>query len=213
MARSTLTLLFVLGTISSFLVGINIGKKLPGDASVLSSQDIQQSLSTTTHNPEPTTIPSPTPRPKRLSPTPAAQTTNPPSREATARQSNTSLRTIDGITTLTDRDCGLSVRFPESFTRQKTGNANSKIFTDPQRPGEMIAIVCQDAIPEPPVSLGDTESTTLAGVSATLYHDQYPDGSPRDEIIARHPTMGHDIIIAGWGPAFDEAVSSFKFLK
>ncbi len=194
MPRSTLTLLFVLGTISSILLGASISNSMSPDTEVLSAQD---------------TIPSPT-----AVPTSAPQPTRP---VRTGQQPQTkndiSLSTIDGITTVTDRDCGISIEFPDSFVRQKTGKAESKIFIDPVRPKEMIAVVCQDTIPEPPVSKEDTKPTTLADVPAMLYHDKQADGSPRDEIIARHPTRNHDIIIAGIGPGFDQAVSSFTFLQ
>lgn len=205
MARGTLTLLFILGIISSLLLGITIGKKIPGDAQVLSSQDVIPSTS-----PLPSSSPTPT---KTVSVPTARITRRPPISPRPTKKTSASLKTTDGITTLTDRECGISVKFPESFVQQKIENANSKIFTDPDRPNEMIALVCQETIPEPPLPPENTESTILAGVAATLYHDQQRDGSPREEIIARHPTLNHDILIAGWGPAFDDAVSSFRFLQ
>lgn len=194
MARSTLTLLFVLGTISTILLGANISNRMSPDTEVLSAQD---------SFPSPTTTPTRAPQPTQ----PVRTDQQPPAKN------DVSLTTVDGTTTLTDRGCGVSIEFPDSFVRQKTGNAGSKIFTDPARPKEIIALVCQDTIPEPPVSEEDTESTTLADVPAMLYHDKQADGSPRDEIIARHPTRNHDVIIAGIGPGFDQAVSSFTFLQ
>ena len=35
----------------------------------------------------------------------------------------------------------------------------------------------------------------------------------RDEVIVKHPTKNWDIIVAGYGATFDEAIANFKFLR
>ena len=96
---------------------------------------------------------------------------------------------------------------------QKSRNNSSTIITDPDNPEAAIVTTCQSEIPKPPLPPEKIEDIVLDGVPARLYHDSSSkDGSPRDEVIVTHPVLNHEIIIAGFGPAFDQAVSSFKFL-
>ncbi|MBI4990687.1 hypothetical protein HZB96_01175 [Candidatus Gottesmanbacteria bacterium] len=97
--------------------------------------------------------------------------------------------------------------------RQKTENAQSVIFTDPDDPNAAIATTCAESIPRPPVTSDKIEAISLGGVAATLYHDKNQDGTPRDEIIVKNPNNGLEIIIAGTGVTFQKALSSFKFVQ
>lgn len=116
--------------------------------------------------------------------------------------------------TVTDQTCGFRLTFPGSYLRQKTENNQSQIFTNPDKPDEGVATACQEEIPKPPLTADKIESIILDGEAATLYHDQNAkDGTPRDEVIVKHPVKKMEIIIAGYGTIFREALSSFKFLR
>lgn len=121
------------------------------------------------------------------------------------------LKKSTSVTTYTDDRCGFSFSYPGSFINQKTINGQSTILTDPENPKSIIAATCASSIPRPPVSSEKIESIMLGNTAATLYHDQNQDGTPRDEVIVKHPTNGMEIIIAGYGEYFQQALASFKF--
>ena len=118
------------------------------------------------------------------------------------------------ISTYTDDKCGFTISYKGSYLEQKTENYTSTIITDPQNPNQTIVSTCQDEIPKPPLPPEKIEDIVLDGVYAKLYHDaSSKDGTPRDEVIIKHPTLNHEIIIAGFGPAFNMSIASFKFLN
>ena len=184
MAKGTLFTLIFLTIIATFLLGINIGKKLS------ISQPVIQ-----TPSPTITQVPSPT---LTLIPTIAITTG---AKKTTSRS------------TYTDKTCGFSFSYPGSYLRQKSVNEQSIILTDPSDPDAAIAATCADTIPKPPLSPEKIERVTIDGVSATLYHDQDANGRPRDEMIVKHPKNGKELILAGFGPTFQEALSSFRFVQ
>lgn len=179
MAKGTLFTLIFLTIIATFLLGINIGKKLS------ISQPVVQ-------------IPSPT-------------TTITPS--AIATTSGVKISKTVSRSTYTDKTCGFSFSYPGAYLRQKSVNEQSLILTDPSDPEAAIAATCADTIPKPPLSPEKIETITLDGVSATLYHDQDTNNNPRDEMIVKHPKNGKELILAGFGPTFQEALSSFRFVQ
>lgn len=186
MAKGTLIFLFFLTIFAALLFGINIGKKLS-----ISNSSIPQP---TAYNPQPTVTPSPAIIPI-ISASPSA-----------------ALKKSTGATTYTDATCGFSFSYPGSFINQKTTNGQSTILTDPENPSSIIAATCSSSIPRPPVSSDKIESIMLGNTAATLYHDQNQDGAPRDEVIVKHPSNGMEIIMAGYGENFQQALSSFKFI-
>ena len=118
------------------------------------------------------------------------------------------------ISVYTDKYCGFSLSYPKNFIEQKSESTGSAIIANSDYPDESIITACQEEIPKPPLTPEKIEDITIDGVKTLLYHDaSSKDGSPRDEVIIKHPTLNHEIIIAGFGPAFNEAVSSFKFIR
>ena len=79
--------------------------------------------------------------------------------------------------------------------------------------GEAIALACAEKIPIPPVKAENIESIIVDGQPATLYHDTNSDSSPRDEVIVKHPSRDEEVIIAGYGNNFQQALASFKFVE
>jgi len=191
MAKGTLILFFLLSIIATLLLGINIGKKI-GTNQPLNSQP-------TTYNLQPTTIhPSPT-------------LTNIPTPVATI---SAGISIKAGSTTIyNDATCGLKFSYPAIFTKQKAVSVKATILSDPQNPNSALAVSCDQKIPRPPVSSDKIENITLDGIGGLLYHDRNQDGTPRDEVIVKHPAKNLEIIIAGYGPTFQQVISSFRFLN
>lgn len=189
MAKGTIIFLFALSLLATLLFGINLGKKL----GISSNFNLQP----TTGNVQPTITPSPT---ITIVPTKSA------SPSATMKKSTS-------ITTYTDGTCGFSFSYPGSFMKQKSVNQQATILTDPDDPASVIAVTCAASIPRPPVTSDKIESIMLDKVAATLYHDQNKDGTPRDEVIVKHPTSGTEIILAGYSTTFQQVLTSFKFVQ
>ncbi len=188
MARATFIFIFFLSLICVFLLGINVGKK------------IQQTQFAPT--PQPTTTP-PTPTLQPPTATPTAGFVSPTKKPS----ANTS-----GTSTYTNRSCGFTFSYPGSYLNQKSVNEYSLILTEPDNEKSVIATTCAEKLPRPPVSSDKIESISLDGVAAILYHDQNEDGSPRDEVIVKHPQRNLEIIIAGYGETFQAVLTSFRFL-
>lgn len=196
MAKGTTVFIFILAVLATLLLGINIGKKIK-----------QSEIFNLQNRPSP--ILTPTIFPPTLSPSPS-----PVLLEFNDDNSITSSqKKVKGISTYTNDTCGFSFSYPGSYMNTKTINSESKIFSDPDNPNEAIATTCAAKIPRPPVASEQIDSIVLDNQPATLYHDKNPDGSLRDEVIVKHPTRNIEIIIAGYGPTFQQTLSSFKFLK
>ncbi|MCJ7739879.1 hypothetical protein MUP32_00995 [Candidatus Microgenomates bacterium] len=190
MVKNTALLLFFLCIVATLLIGINLGKKI-GKSEVSNQQPVISN--------QPSVVSPTTTKKEELSLSPTSMATT----SATAETS-----------TVTDQTCGFHLTFPGSYLRQKTENNQSQIFTNPDKPEEGVATACQEEIPKPPLTADKIESIILDGVAATLYHDQNAkDGTPRDEVIVKHPVKNIEIIIAGYGTIFQQALSSFKFLR
>ena len=189
MPIKTITVIFILSIVATLLFGINIGKKLGKSQYSQPSPPAAASPKVT----RPATV-SPA-----FAPNPTAETKLPSSSQSSS--------------TYSDKSCGFSITYQGSYMDQKSRNNSSTIITDPDNPEAAIVTTCQSEIPKPPLPPEKIEDIVLDGVPARLYHDaSSKDGSPRDEVIVTHPVLNHEIIIAGFGPAFDQAVSSFKFL-
>ncbi len=190
MAKATVFFLFILALVATLLFGINIGKKISRN------QNIQ--TEPTTNDQRPTTIPSTT---LTLSPT-------------ITSTASSQMKGTKSLTTYTDKTCGFSFSYPGSFIKTQAVNQQSTIIADPNDQDQAIAATCAQDLPKPPLPGDKIESIILDEVSAKLYHDSAArDGSPRDEVIVKHPTNGLEIIIAGFGPLFQQVISSFRFLK
>ena len=192
MAKGTIFLFFVISITAVFLVGINLGKKIG-----ISQSNLSANLS-------PTSIISPS-----KTPTPTA--TLPPTISATDSAVLTPISSAK--VSFTDKTCGISFSYPGNFIRQETTNEKSIIFTHPDNDKISIALACTEKIPIPPVKAENIESIIVDGQPATLYHDTNSDSSPRDEVIVKHPSRDEEVIIAGYGNNFQQALASFKFVE
>lgn len=194
MAKGTVILFLFLGILAVLLVGINIGKKIQ----VSQSSNLQP----TAYNLQPSSVlslsPSSTPIPAITIPTAITPASSKPK--------------VKGTSVYRDKTCGLQLSFPSSFLSQKTENEQSVIFTDPDNPDDLLAIACAKSIPRPPVTADNIEIITLDKAAGMLYHDKNADGTPRDEVIIKNPNNNLEIIIAGYGETFRNALASFKFL-
>lgn len=190
MAKGTLFFLIILLLIATLLFGINVGKKLGISQSAINNQPTNQA-----------------PTPPRIDYDPSVIS---PTQTATP---SSVMKKSTGITTYTDASCGFSFSYPGSFIKQKSVNQQTTILTDPDDSSSTIAATCAASIPRPPVSSDKIEAISLDKVAATLYHDQNEDGSPRNEVIVKHPTNGMEIILAGFGASFQQALASFKFVQ
>jgi hypothetical protein len=196
MPRGTAFLIIALTAIAFLLIGINFGKTL----------SVKLALPNPIPSPLPTSTPSPT-----LTPVPTEKII--PTINISIYPSSTSSKGVNsGTSTFTDGTCGISFTIPGGYLRTSSQNGKSSIFTDPNDPNAMIAATCASQIPRPPLPAEKVEAILLDGVAATLYHDSNAkDGSPRDEIIAKHPTSGQEVFVAGYGETFQRALKSFKF--
>ncbi|KKS95873.1 MAG: hypothetical protein UV73_C0013G0018 [Candidatus Gottesmanbacteria bacterium GW2011_GWA2_43_14] len=192
MPKNTLFLIIFLSVVATLLLGINIGKQM----------GVRQFLA---QNQEP--LPSP-----QIS-LPTLTETPPPSPTQTFTE-NDKIEIGLSQSVFTDRACGFSLAFTSTYLKQQTINGTSTIITEADNPESGIVATCQEEIPRPPLIAEKVEDIVLDGVPTKLYHDaSSKDGTPRDEVIVRHPTKSWDIIVAGYGPTFDEAVVNFKFLR
>lgn len=115
------------------------------------------------------------------------------------------------ITLYTNSYCGVSVNYPETFTISESSNTGVSFTT---KSGNEVALTCQKDIPRPALPTEQTESVTVASVSAKLYHDARPkDGTPIDIIIFRHPTNGMDVYLAGLGKDLTNFASTISIIK
>ena len=191
MPKNTLFFIIFLIVVASLLFGINIGKNL----------GIKQYLSLN--------LPTPTPITRQPSPT---QTLTPTPTQTVISGDKISVGANQSV--YTDRACGFTLTFASTFLNQQTVNGTSTIITDPNDPSSGIVATCQEEIPKPPLLPNRIKDIVIDSVEGKLYHDvSSKDGSPRDEVIVRHPSKNWDIIVAGFGTTFDEAVTSFKFIR
>ncbi|MBI3955320.1 hypothetical protein HY338_02655 [Candidatus Gottesmanbacteria bacterium] len=192
MAKGTIFLIFFLSIVAVFLVGINLGKKIGITQSKISTNLSPTSMITLPLSPSPTVI---------LSPTIVS----------TISSALTPISSAKVI--FTDKTCGVSFSYPGNFIRQQTTNEKSIIFTNPDDDKISIAVACAEKIPVPPVKAEKIESIIVDSQPATLYHDINSDNSPRDEVIVKHPYRSEEVIVAGYGTTFQNALSSFKFIQ
>jgi hypothetical protein len=207
MAKGTIITIFILSIFATLLLGINIGKRIGNPQTVISNQNpaISGQQSPLRQGYEGQAVISLIPITTHLiSPT----STLPISKIPTIKMQ----QKISKLSAYSDKKCGFSIAFPSSYISSKTENDKSVIFADQEDPKKMIAFVCDTSIPRPPVTSENIEAISLDGQPATLYHDKNSDGSERDEVIVRNKNNGLEIIIAGFGEIFQQALSSFKFL-
>lgn len=189
MAKNTLFFLFALSILAALLIGVSIGRRV---------EKTNITVKNTPNIPSPSPSPSPT-----ATPTPIVFPTLESSPSAKSK----------GTSTYSDADCGYTFSYPGSYLRSNTTNQQSVIFTDQDNPKAYIAIACAQLLPRPPVTSDKIEAITIGSMAATLYHDKNPDGSPRDEVIVKHPKTGVEIIIAGYGSTFQNVLFSFRFIQ
>lgn len=194
MAKRTVLFIFILCILTTLLFGFNLGKKFNSNPAITPSElSPTPNLQPTIYNPSPTIDLQPT---------------------ITDSQSSIAPEIVSnsGKSTYADKTCGFSVVFPSSSITTQTNNG-STIISFPDRPAETIVTACLPEIPRPPLPPEKVETIKIGGISAFLYHDaSAKDGTPRDEVIVRHPSNGKEIIIAGYGKLFEAAIASFKFI-
>lgn len=118
----------------------------------------------------------------------------------------------------TNAICGVSFLYPDGLTALEDASG-SAIFINATDNKQAVAVTCQKDIPRPPLPPEKIESRILtnalgtATVAASLYHDaSAKDGTPVDSLIFRHPTIGLDVYIAGFGSAYNELIATIKLL-
>lgn len=191
MSKGTIILFFILTVIATLLLGINIGKKISNRNYASSSLSPTPPISVSV-------IPSPSPTISQTEITPEIT-------KLKSKNSNSS------TSKFTDESCGYTFTIPGSYIKSTSENGKSTIITDPENPQAIIAATCAETLPRPPLAADKIEAYTLDGKSAILYHDKTPEGNPRDEVIVKHPNRNLEIIIAGYGPIYEQVLSSFKF--
>ncbi len=114
------------------------------------------------------------------------------------------------FTTYTNMDCGVSLNYPVDFTREEATNAARLTSTISK---ESIDIACAKTVPKPPLPKEKISETTVASISATVYHDaSAKDGSPRDVVVFTHPKKQLEVAVFGFGEVFQNILSSLKLL-
>lgn len=118
----------------------------------------------------------------------------------------------------TNNVCGFSVEYPDTLTLLDSASG-SAVLTDRTNAGDAIAITCQKDIPRSPLPqeliepVGVWNSDHTASIAAKLYHDaSAKDGTPMDVLIFRHPKTGLDVFLAGYGPVFNQILSTLFLL-
>lgn len=204
MPKGTAYLFIALIGIAMLLVGINIGKNIKSTQSTLPAdgQTTKNKEQTTNNNKQGIT--------DILLVSPTASQPIIPTRASSSAGSRTSTTATNGTSTFTDGTCGFRFSYKGSYINQQTRNESTVIYTEENNLKSVIIVTCLSSIPRPPVN--DKKEITIGGVLGTLYHDKNPDGSPRDEIIVKHPTNGMEIFLAGYGLTFNDILSSFSFL-
>ena len=214
--------------IAFLLIGINLGKKIERNLSSFQPKP-------TTYNQQPTTVP-PT---VTAAPTVAACNTRGgacgvgiagislgiccegyrceesgnPDQGGTCVADETKPELIQGTTSLTDTACAVTFTYPNLFIRSETSRDGSQLFVQQGNPDGLIALTCMQKLPRPPVSSDNIEAVFLDGVAATLFHDKTQSGLPRDEIIAKHPTTGLELILAAPPDVLQAILPTFRFQK
>ena len=185
MHNKTLSALSFLAVVAALLIGINIGKKISANQKLpVPLPDLK-----ITNIPTNSSIPNPS--------------KNPQASIGAQKKSKS---------TYTDNTCGFSISYSGTYLEQKSENYKSTLITEKDDPDNPIVTTCQEEIPKPPLIPEKIEDIKLDGVPGKLYHDaSAKDGKPRDEVIVKHPTRNHEIFIAGFGPASDEAIASIRF--
>ena len=121
------------------------------------------------------------------------------------------------IQTYLDTYCGFSLSYPSNYTVLENASG-SAILNNPTDKTQSMTLTCQKNIPRPALTADKIEtltipSTSVASVSATLYHDSSArDGTPIDAVIFHHLANGMDAFIAGYGSAFDAAIKTLRIL-
>ncbi|KKR33375.1 MAG: hypothetical protein UT63_C0018G0015 [Candidatus Gottesmanbacteria bacterium GW2011_GWC2_39_8] len=189
--RNTLLLIISLVAFGSFLIGVNVGKKVAFEEIKLS--DITPTLTAVNITNSPPISPI----------TPISPTNN-----ETMKPSN------NGFSTYTNQTCGFSFTYHGSYIKEESNNNATVINLDPDNPDDKISATCQKDIPRPPLSDNKIENIEIDGIAAKLYHDAYmKDGSPRDEVIVKLPNREEDLFIAGYGKTFNQILTTLKFIR
>lgn len=118
-----------------------------------------------------------------------------------------------------DPTCDLSLTYPIGFNRLENGSG-SALLVSPVDSSDVIIITCQKNIARPqlPASKIDELSISSTGksasVAAKLYHGiDGTTGSFIDRLYFQPPSLGLDVMIAGYGDTFNQIIKTIKILK
>ncbi|HLD24899.1 MAG TPA: hypothetical protein VJB96_03175 [Patescibacteria group bacterium] len=112
--------------------------------------------------------------------------------------------------------CGVTFTYPNSLQTMES-SASGVVLVSTSNPNDSIVLVCQEDIPRVPLPPENIESLTITSavgatsVSAKLYHDASPkDGLLVDKLIFTHPKTKLDVFVAGFGPVFQQFLTSLQ---
>lgn len=119
---------------------------------------------------------------------------------------------------LSGEACGLSFQYPNTLTPLESSTSGT-VLANADTPDESVIVICQKDIPASPLPPDKIESMTIraasgtATVSAKLYHDtSEKSGSPIDKLIFVHPKTGLDVFVGGFGPIFNQIITTLKLI-
>lgn len=108
----------------------------------------------------------------------------------------------------TNKSCGLSFTYPENM--QLTEASDSAQLTNTTT-GEQIILLCGVVFPKPPLIPERIETATVAGQTATVYHDaSAKDGKPIDVVVFTHPKNKLEIALFGFGEVFERILQNLQ---
>lgn len=192
MSKGTTLILLTLSVLASFLLGINVGKKL------------NPILNCPSPSPTPIILPSATPTASLLPPSPLPTTAT-----GSAIQSSSQ---VQGVSVYNDATCGFSVTYPSHYVSKRSANGEGVILSDPSDGTKSLAFTCAESIPRPPVSAENIEPVLLDGVAGSIYHDKDNEGLKRDIVIVKNAAKKAEIIIVGDPAVLNQSLRTFKFL-
>lgn len=192
MHHNTAFVIAFLSVIAALLVGMNVGRKLAGWTNPPAPQTVAV-------NSSPVNIP--------VTASPVASPLN------LTFQIGTSAGQVAAVSTksYTSNFCGVRFDYPADYTVNEASNAAR--FTD-KTTKQNLDMICGNDFPLPPLPQDQTATASVAGISAKVYHDYLAENNsqPIDVVIFRHPKNQLDIVLMGFGDAFQQLLKSLKLL-
>lgn len=117
--------------------------------------------------------------------------------------------------TYNDKACRLTLQYPSNLQILESTNSGS-MLADPNNTSDTVLIYCVHDIPRIPLPKEKITTMKLftengSTVSAKIYHDaSAKDGTAIDKLIFTHPYSGGDVLIAGFGPVYNQILTTLK---